>query len=97
MHSWYTESLTAWHLRREKKKKKKEAFALPLLNKLSEKWSWRATLRSSQNIYPLPQFLLEKQAEQIVGHSKPHWGTYDQHLLQPGRERPLVDKDGKLQ
>lgn len=46
----------------------------------------------SPSIYPLPKFLLEKQAEQIVGHSKPNRGPDNQHLLQPGGERPLVER-----
>lgn len=47
-------------------------------------------------IYPLPKFLLEKQAEQIVGHSEPNRGPDDQHFLQPGRERPLVEREHHL-
>ena len=47
----------------------------------------------SSSIYPLPKFLLEKQTEQVVGHSKPNRGPDNQHLLQPGRERPLVERD----
>lgn len=47
---------------------------------------------TSSSIYPLSKFLLKKQTEQIVGHPKPHGGPDNQHLLQPGRERPLVER-----
>lgn len=45
-------------------------------------------------MYPLSEFLLQQQAEQVVGHTEPDGSPNDQNLLQPGRERALVNKRG---
>lgn len=43
--------------------------------------------------YTFSEFLLQKETEQIVGHSKPHRGADNQHLLKPGGECSLDERE----
>lgn len=70
---------------------------LHLTDNLKTRSPDRTNIFQTINIYPLSEFLLEKKAEQIVGYTEPDWSPNNQHLLQPGWERPLVDEHSTSQ
>lgn len=44
--------------------------------------------------HPLPQLLLQQQADDGVGHAEPHGRSHDEDLLEPGWESTLWGEEG---